>query len=242
MFVFQEGNVIPIIRFDRNIKVSPVLIEGQLSFSDAIACLASRLHTPKTVFLFWNFFSKCCKNLESFEKRGLERLALGTNAVEFYTDRHETRFLVGIDINGIRRDALSSMVMSMMNDTISFGIGNFRKGNILLVGDTPGNKALGYNTPFVGSGSGLWLLKQLEAADIPEDKYYWINARDNFGVVADQMFLDDLKPKRIIALGVEASKWAMSLRNRYNVVSCPHPQFWLRFRRNQEYPLFKLLK
>ena len=242
MFVFQEGEAFPIVQFDRDVMASHIMCEEPLTFTDAIVTLASRLRSPNAVFVFWNFFSKACANLELYEKRGLERMALGVNAIEFYKEERETRFIVGVDASSVRKESLAIMIQSMLQDKVSYGIGNFRKGNTLLVGDTPGNKSLGYNTPFVGSGSGLWLLKQLEAANIPEDKYYWINAKDNFGIEADRLLLEDLKPKKIIALGNEALKWAQTVQHRYHVVVCPHPQYWLRFHSNVEYPLLKQLK
>jgi hypothetical protein len=242
MFVFQEGDLFTRIQFDRDIRSENLVFQEPMTFKDAILTLASRLREPNTVFIFWNFFSKACANLESYEKRGLERMALGVNAIEFHKGERLTRFLVGVAVNELRIESIASMIQAMLTDKVSYGIGNFRQGNTLLVGDTPGNKAMGYNTPFVGSGSGLWLLKQLEAAGIPEDKYYWINAKDNFGIEADKQILTDLKPRKIIAMGNEAAKWADSLRNRYHVLGVPHPQFWLRFRSAQEYPLLKLLK
>jgi hypothetical protein len=242
MFVFLEGDAFPIMHFDRDINAQHTVLENELEFSDAILTLASMMNEPNTVHIFWNFFSKACRKLEPFQKRGLERIALGQNAVEFHRGRRFTRFLVGVDVTNLREESMATTIQSMMQDKISFGIGNFRRGNILLVGDTPGNKSMGYNTPFVGSGSGQWLLKQLEAIGFPEDKYYWINAKDNYGIDANYKFVSDLKPKKIIALGNEAAKWAGRLCNLHEVTTCPHPQFWLRFRSDQEYPLLKLIK
>jgi len=242
MFVFYEGlKELPTINLD-GVYTSIVGFDEPLSFNQAIITLAERAKYPDQIHFLWNFFSNGCRYLQPYERRGLERIALGNNAIEFYIERQQTRFLVSIEANSLRLTSIATTIQSLNRDEKGSGIGNFRVGNILLVGDCPGAKALGYNTPFVGSGSGRWLLKKLEDANIPEDKYYWINAKDGFGVETEQTFLDNLKPKKIITLGNEAAKWTKCLANRYNVQSCRHPQYWLRFRSAEEYPLLKLLK
>ena len=242
MFVFLEGNDFPMIPFNQAYDVLHIPIRRPLSFKDAIIELASKMKDRTSIFVFWNFFKVGCSELASYEKRGLERIAMGVNAIEYYFDRKETRFMPEMNVSELKPEAMASTAQAISLDTTSFGIGNFRKHNTLLVGDTPGKNSLGYNTPFVGSGSGLWLLKLLEAAEIPEDKYYWINSADNFGIEAEYRFLEDLCPKKIITLGNEAASWARRLETRYTVISCSHPQYWLSFKSGQEYPLIKLLK
>jgi hypothetical protein len=122
------------------------------------------------------------------------------------------------------------------------GIGNFTLGNVLLVGDRPGKGNFGYNTPFVGGGSGMWITKQLEAANIPEDKYYWINSHGCVGEKTDFKIIQALRPQKVIALGNEAFKWVNeAIFLECEIDKVPHPQYWKRFKSGEVYPLIDLL-
>lgn len=121
------------------------------------------------------------------------------------------------------------------------GIGNWRPGEVvLIIGDRP-TEANKSQKPFIHpKGCAPWLAEQLELAHIPEEKLYWINAYSVDGEEADPSFIDKLNPKHIIALGKNASTWCN--KNKINHSAIPHPQYWKRFRRNEEYPLLSILK
>jgi hypothetical protein len=241
MFMFIEGGP---LNFDlgNNIETIEINVTTSLSYNAAIKLLAmySKSLTPRMVILY-NYFTIGCTKFTSAQRRGLERLALGDNAIEIINSEvRQTRFMNTMPASSIRTSV--GILRAMMADLISFGIGNFSQGNILIVGESPGPGSQGFNTPFVGSGSGQWLSKQLEAADIDETKLYWINAFDGYGVPASQEFIRTLKPSKIILLGGEARQWAAPLQKDYKVEHIHHPQYWLRFKANEEYPLMKLLK
>lgn len=111
------------------------------------------------------------------------------------------------------------------------GIGSWRPGQVtLLVGDSAG-VLLGDN----------WLSEQLEIEKISEDDLYWISSRDADQLWTDPEFLDELRPKRVIALGDEAARWC-GVVARVEHREIPHPQTWRRFHQAKAYPLIDLFK
>jgi hypothetical protein len=124
------------------------------------------------------------------------------------------------------------------------GIGWFGKGNILLVGDqvNPNTGVKGW--PFVSEGGcSLWLAQQLQTWGISERELYWINAHqyDEAGQLkaVNGNFVEELWPRKIIALGNEAAKWCRNFGFGFEQVD--HPQYWKRFQAGTEYPLRRLL-
>ncbi len=190
-----------------------------------------------------NLFSTGCKNLYSWQVRGLERIALRRDPIEIHQLRG-SRFFRHREFDD-PKNGNTNLHPEDYGDNytqIDFGIGLFKKGNILIVGDRPGPDSKGENIPFVGTGCGSWLLKNMEKSEIDERKLYWINAKDNFGVVAPKDFLSLLQPSKIICLGSEAAKWAIDISDEYEIITVPHPQYWRRFKNNERYPLLDLLK
>lgn len=241
MFVFVEGcsaNLNTLAEF----PYTRENVETPLSFNEAVILLAQNSKPiNNSVTIFKDFFSVGCSNLLPEQIRGLERIALGENSVEIFEEgtRH-TRFITPIPLNVFRTHPY--VLNSIARDSIGFGIGSFRRRNILIVGESPGKNSFGFNTPFVGSGSGIWLLKQLEDAEIQEDDLYWINAKNGFGDTATQDFIEKLFPRRIITLGNIAKEWASNLADKFEVIHSPHPQYWRRFKSKQPYPFLQLLK
>lgn len=123
------------------------------------------------------------------------------------------------------------------------GIGMFKPGVTLLVGDQVNvNANEQFNVPFVGlGGCSEWLAEKLDEARISEKSLYWINAHEQTGEVTDARFVDQLQPKRIIALGNNAYNWCEFHGFNSECVKVPHPSFWRRFRTNQPYALTELL-
>jgi hypothetical protein len=243
MFIFIEGESV----FDLNpgdqddIEYRNFQITFPLSFDEAISLLASNSKTfHRCITTFTNFFTIGCIELSDAQHRGLERIAMGDNAIELVDQPNvQTRFMEHIQVELLDKNL--NLIDAIEKRPISFGIGDFEKGNILIVGDTPGPDANGFNVPFVGSGSGLWLLQKMEQADIDEKNLYWINAYDDFGGHANPEFLNELKPSRIIALGKRALCWCDEHATNHIVESTYHPQYWRRFKNGQEYPLIKML-
>lgn len=241
MFIFVEGDPVNIGLGSEEI-LEEVVIETDLSFTAAIKMLASRTkQLEPTVTVFTNFFSVGCRKLMDCQKRGLERLAMGDNAIEVINkERRTTRYLLTMKAANVRNS--KGVLRGMLSDYVGHGIGNLSVGNTLIIGDSPGPNSHGYNTPFVGTGSGLWLLRQMEAAEIDESNLYWINAYDGFGREMSNDFMVNLRPSRIITLGNEAKRWASTRSTFHPVTNLQHPQYWLRFRSKEEYPLLQLLK
>lgn len=241
MFMFIEGDPLDFDLGDK-VEVIEINVTTKLSYNAAIKMLAmySKSVTPRMVILY-NYFSIGCANLTSAQRRGLERLALGDNAIEVInTKERQTRFMNVMLASSVENSV--DIISAMMQDLVCFGIGNFNSGNILIVGESPGPGSQGFNTPFVGSGSGQWLTRKLEEADVDETRLYWINAYDGYGVPASPEFIHTLKPSKIVVLGAEARKWASVVSPEYEIIHVHHPQYWLRFRSNEEYPLTNLLK
>lgn len=122
------------------------------------------------------------------------------------------------------------------------GIGNFKPGNILIVGDTANNPIIdNIDLPFVHwDGCSPWLAMQLDYAGIPETELYWVNGFRLDGGIQSKDFLDDLKPRLIVALGEEAARWCEIADLKH--IRVEHPQYWKRFRTADPYPLVNLLR
>lgn len=243
MFIFVEG--FDKLNFDLGSDIQQVRlnIDTDITFSSAVQLLAlyAKPLDPRAVILF-NFFTKGCRKLLPAQRRGLERIALGDNAIEICRELgvRKTRFLLAISAGQLQKQL--GTLRAFTFDKTSFGIGNFSQGNILLVGEQPGPDSFGFDTPFVGSGSGIWLLRQLESNNIDENELYWINAKNAAGVEAEQDFVDFLKPRKIITLGTTARVWAKELSTEFKVITVYHPQYWRRFKAKEAYPLIPLLK
>ena len=121
------------------------------------------------------------------------------------------------------------------------GIGRWAPGHVvLLVGDQHGDTDQPYhvqrNIAFCsmsGVGCSEWLTAKL--ADIGEQQLYWINAKEPGGRSTSPAFIQELMPRRIIALGQMAVLWCKRSGYPYTVI--PHPQYWERFHYKEEYPL-----
>ena len=126
------------------------------------------------------------------------------------------------------------------------GIGRWRSGNILLVGDRVNVKQPGsyHLWPFVGlGGSSYWLTERLEEWGISEDNLYWVNVNNNDpnspGQLVNPTWLKILKPSIIVALGREAQRWCQYHKVKH--VPTTHPAAWKRFHSKQPYPLKSIL-
>ncbi len=119
------------------------------------------------------------------------------------------------------------------------GAGSWKRGVYLLVGEQPGQTQLGElassDVPFSGfAGCSPWLADQLDRFGVPESRLYWVNALNRNGQRTDHAFVEDLKPRGIIALGAIAEEWC---RDSMPYATIPHPQYWKRFHAREEYDL-----
>lgn len=119
------------------------------------------------------------------------------------------------------------------------GIGNFEKGNILVVGEqcnVKGNPP--FLLPFIGlSGSSRFVTQAFEDAGIGEKDLYWINAIDCDGHLTSPEFVERLEPRRVIALGNIALSWCRGAGLEPITNAIPHPAYWSRFRAHSPYPV-----
>lgn len=125
------------------------------------------------------------------------------------------------------------------------GIGHWaeRGGVTLLVGAQMNAPESAHDLPFVsfnGGGCSAWLAEGLESAGIPETSLYWVNALTPDGGVTKADFVDELRPRRTIALGADAAAWCVAAGIAHSTTQ--HPQFWRRFRSQEDYPLLAMLQ
>lgn len=132
---------------------------------------------------------------------------------------------------------------------VGLGLGTYRVGCTLLVGDRPGPgwaRATLPSWPFVSAlktGCSGWLAEQLETAGIPEDRLYWINAYRYDGTPIKTTLLKDLQPARVVALGNNAATWCRANEEVLGTFAeVHHPSYWKRFHSHQAYHLIKLLR
>lgn len=241
MFIFVEGGELNV---DLNLEIPQeyIFVNMDLTFSGAIRMLASRTKKSiPSVTIFTNFFSVGCRKLTPSHMRGLERLAMSDTAIEIINkEKRSTRFLLTIKALAVQKSI--GLLHTMIDDYVGHGIGNLSVGNTLIIGESPGPNANGFNIPFVGTGCGLWLSRQLDLAHVDERNLYWINALDEFNKEVSNDFMVYLRPSQIITLGVEAKQWALKYSVIHPITNIHHPQYWLRFRSKEEYPLLQLLK
>lgn len=125
------------------------------------------------------------------------------------------------------------------------GIGLFKNGQMLIVGDEPSKRGhlSAKNLVFISDhdgGCSAWMTDQLEKWKVPERDLYWINSRSWDGLRTSDKFLSRLQPSRVVALGKRAKLWC-SEAGIENAVEVPHPQYWKRFRAHEFYPLREAL-
>lgn len=226
---------------DYSIDSMPARWPCNISFNEIVEGLHALDKTQNYIFI--NFFSETCKFLPFYLVRGLERIALTFGAIEL---NQMPEFNCSDHLDTSLVDHHLHYQEHQLAKKHSFpGIGRFKTGNILIVGDKPGPKSYGRNLPFVGNtGSGLWLLQQLEIEEQPfisEANLYWINSRDCYSKECSNSFVADLKPTKIIALGNNAEAWCSKISEQYEIIKIPHPQFWKRFKNKELYPLMEKL-
>lgn len=120
------------------------------------------------------------------------------------------------------------------------GVGAWRPGkSVLMVAE----KANNLDVPLVNNkGSGAWLARKLEEAQISEQDLFWINALDLKGEWTSPKFLEELRPESIVCLGKKAEQWASEFAPKgVTVVGAPHPSNWMRFHHHAPYPLIPIL-
>ena len=147
--------------------------------------------------------------------------------------------------NGLILERIQTRKSLTIKSKPPFGMGNFKKGNILIVGEQSAKPPLHPDgqDPFCGmKGSSKWLNLWLTRYLIREEDLFWINALNLDGSKADILKITQkLKPSKIIALGNVASK--LCEENNLQHVKVPHPAYWSRFHSKEihNYPLIKEL-
>jgi hypothetical protein len=124
------------------------------------------------------------------------------------------------------------------------GIGAFRRGVTLMVGERINDNLKGPKLPFVQfeQGGSWWLTNELERVGYPERSLYWINARDYLtDAECHPGFMDLLDPAHVVALGKVAAEWCEKVA-RVPYAALEHPAYWRRFRTGEEYPLAQALQ
>jgi hypothetical protein len=122
-----------------------------------------------------------------------------------------------------------------------FGIGAFKRDNILIVGEQPARAHLGINTPFSeAKGCSGWLNNLLDKANIDERDLFWCNALNNDNSKLDIVTLvARMKPYRIMTLGGVAHK--LLEHHGIDHEKFYHPSYWKRFHSKDPYPFIPRL-
>lgn len=124
------------------------------------------------------------------------------------------------------------------------GVGWFSQNSVVLLGDRPSNERWRADWPFCSySGCSPWLAEQLEEADIPESRLYWVNSTSAQGAPLPLDWLFDHEFVRVIALGVNAERALRAAGRRYMTelvyTAIEHPQHHRRFLRQEPYELIE---
>jgi hypothetical protein len=137
-------------------------------------------------------------------------------------------------------DRVRAAVDTMTYENEGPGYGNFRPGNVLLVGEQVNPNVAVHDFPFVASsGVSLWLTQYLIDNGISERDLYWVNALTLHGRPTNPTFVERLQPTQIIAMGNAAALWCRQAR--LDHLQIYHPQYWKRFRSGEEYALAPLI-
>lgn len=92
-----------------------------------------------------------------------------------------------------------------------------------------------------GNGASSWLADQLELAGVGEGELYWCHAFDSKGGATASWFVQDMKPKAIIAIGERADLWCA--RANFAAYRVPRPNDWMKYEgANEPYPLIEILE
>ena len=124
-----------------------------------------------------------------------------------------------------------------------FGAGAFIHGNVMIVGEQDSDPSANkHQMPFcTNKGCTGWLNKQLDAANIPEEKLFWVNSLHNDGSEANiDHLVTFMKPSAVLVLGGIARR----ICRKQGIEFTPfyHPQYWKRFRSREKYALIDKLK
>jgi hypothetical protein len=124
-----------------------------------------------------------------------------------------------------------------------YGAGSFTHGNILIIGEQASDPATApEQLPFCDDrGCSGWLNSLLEDNNIPEEKLFWVNAKNNDGsTIHLKELVEVLAPSMVFALGKTAEK--LCIAEGVNFKSFQHPQYHKRFKNKQTYDLISQLK
>ena len=141
------------------------------------------------------------------------------------------------------QDRVQRRIALTVETRAPIGAGAFLAGNVMIVGEQDSDPTASIEQrPFCTTkGCTGWLNKQLDAADIPEEKLFWINALNNDSSVVDlKSLVEKLKPSKVIALGGIARRQC-SLQ-KVGAIEFYHPQYWKRFQSKLPYDLISYLK
>jgi hypothetical protein len=140
-------------------------------------------------------------------------------------------------------DSVSSLMSEIMqvkpakSKLCTDGIGHWHSDSVILMGDRCSRYGI-KDLPFVSfyrEGCSAWLADQLSDWGVSERELYWVNSA-GLGV----NWLDESdRPRKIVALGVNAEKWCQRAGVPYK--AAPHPQYWKRFKHFESYPLKETL-
>jgi hypothetical protein len=142
------------------------------------------------------------------------------------------------------RDRVLTRYRLRLKTKATIGAGNYKPGiRVLMIGEqTSHPEKFALHIPFcsVKACSG-WLNTHLQAAEIPEEEMFWLNALDNDGSYVDLgQHYNFLQPTHVVALGTIAHKRLMFYGIEHEWFT--HPQHHRRFKHSEPYPAITFLK
>lgn len=149
-------------------------------------------------------------------------------------------FIVNLDSDP--QDIMAVVHRSRPLANLGPGIGHWNPGRVTLLVGEQVSRSYDTDLPFIApnnstAGCSFWLAGQLEGWGVREAELYWVNALNRDGHELNPMFLDFLKPRKVIALGKVAERWCRETAKVSKFETVEHPQYWRRFCTHQNYPL-----
>ena len=97
--------------------------------------------------------------------------------------------------------------------------------------------------PFISAqknGCSAWLAERLEEGGVAEEDLHWVDAYTARDTAISAVFVGQMNPRIIVALGKHAARWCSNNGLKYKETH--HPEYWRRYQPGKRYILPRLLK
>lgn len=185
-------------------------------------------------------------DLQTFQKRHLERWLLGKGAVAISENPSKTSLKTALSVIDVtHNNIIVDELVNRRDQNIGPGAGCWDpKRSILIVGERANHwDGMRYLSPFSAldrSGCSAWLTDGLAECGVSENRLYWVNAQREDKTAERTEFISELQPVQTFALGKVAKAWCDRCGIKH--VAVDHPQYHKRFKNKELYPLLEHLK